>query len=201
MKPKHFQLNHRGTEDTEKKDRNGFLCVFCASVVQLDAGQRSRKLGMAAFLACTVFAGCGKAVPPDPLGGQANITVDESVLRALDAYNPVYQVDRQGHIVRLKLDGARITDVVLDEVGKLSELINLSLYGATIDNNSLAKLENLKKLEALGIAGTQVDADGFSHLQKLPNLRWIWLPKEHVTEEQKDKLVTKCSRLEQAYLQ
>lgn len=162
--------------------------------------RRSRKLGMAAFLACAVFVGCERPLPPDP-GGEANITVDESVLRALDAYNPIYKLDRQGRIVGLKLESARITDVVLDEVGKLSELIELSLYGATIDNNGLAKLENLKKLEALGIAATQVDADGFSHLQKLPSLRWVWLPKERVTEEQKHELVKKCPRLEEAYLQ
>jgi len=157
------------------------------------AAASRRILGPAALLACLLLSGCAKPAAPDPVDD--GVTGDEKVIQALDAYDPVYQLDEGGRVISLRLEGTFVIPAVLDEVAKLTELESLSLYGASLTDDNLVKLEGLKKLRCLGLAGTQISDNGLVHLEKLDSLLWLWLPQGKVSERRAEELKQKCSGL------
>jgi hypothetical protein len=145
----------------------------------------SRRLFLAAFV-CAAVVGCqdnsGQAVPA------AAPPADAKILLALDYYEPVYQVDAQGRIIRLRLGWRHLPVAIMTEVGKLSELVALDLYSTTVTDEGLAQLKDLQNLKSMGLGGTPITDQGLVHLEKLPSLQWLWLSKNVVTEEAVNRL-------------
>ena len=99
---------------------------------------------------------------------------DRASLDALASYNPTYELDNQGRIIDLKLEGQHVDDRALEQVARLDALKHLSLYGASVSDKGLAKLRQ-NQLEALGLGGTRVTDQGLAHLEKMSSLRWLWV--------------------------
>jgi hypothetical protein len=153
-------------------------------------------------IVCAWAVGCqGQPAPPPPPNIPAGPVGDEAVLIALDCYEPMYQVDANGRVIKLRLTGRHLPGPILAEVGKLKELRNLDFYGVTITDDGLAHLKDLSKLRALGLGGTSITDQGLIHLEKLPSLEYVWLPKSTVTAEARDKLESTHPNLKKAYLQ
>lgn len=115
--------------------------------------------------------GRGKSdVPPAP-----NKDVEVAALEALEVYEPKHELDERGRVVKLKLDGAHVDDVALDEAAKFATLKDLSLAGASVTDFGLAKLKVLKRLEALGLTDTRISDEGMKTLATMPSLRWVWV--------------------------
>jgi hypothetical protein len=157
-------------------------------------------------IVCAWAVGCkGSPGPPPPPPPPAKIPTgpvgDDVVMVALDYYEPMYQVDANGRVIKLRLTGRHLPGPVLAEVGKLKELRNLDLYGAILTDNDLAHLKDLSKLRALGLGGTAITEQGLAHLEKLPGLEYVWLPKSTVSREAADKLENTHPNLKKAYLQ
>jgi hypothetical protein len=139
-----------------------------------------------ALVACVLLAGCRGDTSPGAAGTPAS--PDEDVLDALEPYDPVYQLDANGRVVRLKLEGKRIPPSAVEVACRLSELRYLSLYGASIGDNDLENLQNLQNLRSLGLAGTAVTEKGLVHLAKLPALQWLWVGQQLVPSPGVDAL-------------
>jgi Leucine-rich repeat (LRR) protein len=121
---------------------------------------------------------------------------DATVLLALDAYEPMYLLDANGRVSRLRLPNRPLPTAVMTEIGKLSELKSLDLFGAGITDEGLAELKGLQNLVNLGIGGTLITDKGLMHLVKLKSLRHTWLPnKMLVTEAGVEKLKQECPAL------
>src|SRR5262245_49409875 len=111
----------------------------------------NRALSLTAILSVALF-GCGQgsdsgkpSAPvststPTDAAGAGKLTTDEQVMLALDCYDPMYQVDAKGRVVRLKLPWRHLPDSVLAEIIKLTELERLDCHAATITDDGLAKL-------------------------------------------------------------
>jgi hypothetical protein len=136
---------------------------------------------------CAVALGC-RGSPPPSAPAEREPTPDEKVLLALDCYNPMYQVDEEGHVIRLNLVWRHLPAPALAEIGKLRELQAIDLAHTTVTDDGLAQLKDLHKLRNIGLAGTLITDEGLVHLQKLPDLKWIWLPKDNVSEAAVEKL-------------
>jgi hypothetical protein len=129
-------------------------------------------------------AGCSRESPSE----QSGPSVDESVLLALDYYEPIYRLDAAGRVINLKLDGKILPDAVFAEIGKLTELWEISIAGASFDEESLAHLQNLPYLRNLGIGATAITDTTLGHLEKLESLRQVWMPRARLSEEAIQKL-------------
>ena len=132
----------------------------------------------------TCGLGCADAPPP----AESPASPDEQVLQVLDPYNPLYKLDSDGRVVRLKLEGRHVLPGVLTEVGRLTELRSLSLYAASVNDESLAQLTGLEKLQNLGLGATAITDEGLVHLEKIAELRQVWLTKANLSTEAIEKL-------------
>jgi hypothetical protein len=143
-----------------------------------------------AAIAYTLVLGCRDStpavVPVTPAG--PILSVDEKVLLALDCYEPMYQLDAAGRVIKLRLTGRHLPKAILAEVGKLAELRGLDMYGSSITDEGLAELKDLQNLRALGLGATLVTDQGLVHLEKLQSLQWLWVPGKTVTAAGKEKL-------------
>ena len=138
------------------------------------------------FLAC---AGCGDNSPPAVAPAAAPTPPrDRDIISSLDYYEPVYKVDENGRVIRLRLTGRHVPLDVLAEVGKLTELGGIDLYGTTVTDEGLAHLKDLQKLRSIGLGGTPITDDGLVHLEPLRSLQWVWVPTQTVSKEAVDKL-------------
>lgn len=136
-------------------------------------------------LVCLVLVGCGQEVTPPAPG--PSLTGDEQVMKTIDYLEPMYQVDFDKRVIKLRLSGRHLPPAVLAEVGKLSELRNLDCFHSTMNDEGLAQLKDLQNLRSMGV-GNQITDKGLATLEKLPNLQWVWVPKHRVTKEGLDKL-------------
>jgi len=138
-------------------------------------------------IVCAIAFGCqgnsARSVPAAP-----GPTPDEQVLFALDCYDPMYQVDADGRVTRLRLVWQHLPSPVLAEVGKLTELRAIDLAWSTVTDEGLAQLKDLQKLRSIGLGGTPVTDQGLVHLEKLQSLQWLWLPAKTVTKAGVEKL-------------
>jgi serine/threonine protein kinase len=137
---------------------------------------------------CLFLASCSSRNSPSADFPDEPLSPDESVLQALEPYDPVYKIDSTGRVVRIRLDGQRIPASVVDEVSKLTELRLVSLYAASLTDGSLEKLQTLSQLRSLGLGATPITEQGIAHLEPITTLRWLWLPKELVNTPAVDKL-------------
>jgi hypothetical protein len=125
-------------------------------------------------------AGCGKR--------QLN-AADKPAIDDLLTYEPKYEMDNQGRVFDLKLEGPRVDDRALPHLKALGELRRLSLYGSGVTDAGLAALKDSSKLESLGLGGTAVTDAGLVHLEKMPGLQYLWLSKgEKLTSKGVEKL-------------
>jgi len=142
-------------------------------------------------IVCAFAVGC-RGTPPPPAPGPvpppAGPTGDAKVLLDLDYYEPVYKLDADGRVVRLRLTGRHLPTPVMSEIGKLTELRQLDLYGTTVSDDGLAELKDLQKLTNIGLGATPITEKGVEHLQKLEALRYLWLPKQRTMEDAAEKL-------------
>jgi hypothetical protein len=138
----------------------------------------------AALAGCAILCGCGREPELSSL--------DQPAIESLKSYNPVYQLNRDGRVIQLALEGKQVGAAALEQVRHLTELRCLSLYGASVTDDSLANLKGLRRLEQLGLAATPITDKALSHLEKMACLCEIWLPK-------KGKLTAgRVARLQQA---
>jgi hypothetical protein len=145
-------------------------------------------------IGCAVVLGCGQsATPPKDNGGDAAasgpaLTSDEKVLLALDAYDPMYQVNAKGRIIKLKLPWRHLPDSILTEINKLTELERLDCHACTLTDDGLAQLKDLQKLRGFGLGATAITDKGLVHLENMRGLRFVWLSKKTISEEAVAKL-------------
>ncbi|HEV3116591.1 MAG TPA: hypothetical protein VGY58_06035 [Gemmataceae bacterium] len=135
---------------------------------------------LAAFLSAVV-AGCG--VNSSPVA-----VADEDVLLTLDCYDPMYQLDAHGRVIKLKVTGLHLPVAIWAAVGRLAELRYLDAAHSTLTDEGLAQLNNLQELRSFGLGGTLVTDQGLVHLEKLPSLQAVWLSKGTVTVQGVEKL-------------
>jgi len=154
-----------------------------------------------AAVVCVVMIGCqGSSTPSLPTTAAATPTVDEQVLLALDCYNPMYQVNAEGRVTKLRLVWKHLPEPVMAEIGKLTELQALDLAFSTVTDEGLARLTSLQKVKSFGLSGTLVTDEGLVYLGKLRSLQWVWLSKQTVTEAGVEKLKEERADLD-VYLQ
>jgi hypothetical protein len=134
-----------------------------------------------AFLAALIGGGCQ---------GPTLHAVDKGPIEALQQYRPKCQINNDGRVIDLKLEGRRVPASALVEVGKLTELRKLSLYAAKLTDESLENLSGLGDLEALGLGATPISDQGLVHLEKLVSLHSVWLPKttDKISEQRIEEL-------------
>jgi hypothetical protein len=74
-------------------------------------------------------------------------------------------------IVRVELDGPKVTDAGLKHLARLKQLRTLYLGGTKVTDAGLKELAGLKQLQKLGLSGTKVTDKGIADLKKaLPKL-------------------------------
>jgi hypothetical protein len=137
---------------------------------------------------CWAIAGCTREQTIAPDNQVVPVPNDEAVLSALDCYEPMYKVDADRRVIRLRLPSKHLSAQDFAQIGKLSELIAVDLYGVNLTDDDLAQFKELKKLRNAGLGETQITDKGLAHLEKLPSLQWLWLPRATVTQEGVNKL-------------
>jgi hypothetical protein len=147
------------------------------------------KLVTLAFL-CANLLGCRGATPPppEPVTPVVTPTGDAKIMLDLDYYEPVYLLDADSRVIRLRLSWRHLPTPVMAEIGKLTELKQLDLYAANVTDEGLAQLKDLQKLRNLGLGATPVTDNGLVHLYKLEGLRFIWLSKQRISEQAAEDL-------------
>jgi len=103
------------------------------------------------------------------------IDTEASVIDNLKPYGGRYELDGEGHIVRIMLEGAQATDDALDDLYKLPYLQKLSLAKSSVTDAGLLKVTKLKGLMNLGLTGTGVTDEGLAHLERMPALQNLWV--------------------------
>ena len=141
------------------------------------------------LLIAGLMMGCRDAPLPKPVEpAKASVPTDEQALRALDYFEPMYQIDESGRVIRLRLTNRPLSGAPLKEINKLTELINIDFYGANVTDDDLAQLQDLQKLKTIGLGATQMTDNGLVHLGKLKSLRFVWVSKASITQAAVDKL-------------
>jgi hypothetical protein len=105
-------------------------------------------------------------------------SLDRPAIDSLKPYSPVYQLDNNGRVIDLALEGKQVGAAALEQVRHLTELRRLSLYGASVSDESLAHLKGLKRLEQLGLGATPITDKALGHLDKMACLCELWLPRQ-----------------------
>jgi hypothetical protein len=133
------------------------------------------RLAFLAAIACLGSASCAEKPSVISEAPAVRESPDETVLRALEPYDPIYKLNFSGRVVALKLEGRRIPASVLHQVGKLTELGELSLYAANLTDESLELLQGCKHLHSLGLGATPITEKGLAFLEPITTLRHMWL--------------------------
>ncbi len=71
----------------------------------------------------------------------------------------------------LDLNGTKITDQALAELGEQPNLVAIKLNGTEVSDEGIAALRTCKRLEIIDVSGTQVTARGLFHLRGRDSLR------------------------------
>jgi hypothetical protein len=101
--------------------------------------------------------------------------LDKKVVETLEAHKVSYELDNNGRVIRLALNGIEIDNTILEEVTQVTRLRNLSLGNSTITEDGLARIAGLQSLESLGLSRTNISDRGLEDLENLRNLRHLWL--------------------------
>lgn len=145
--------------------------------------------GLTVMIACAFAVGCARQAesPPPPL---VDTSPDEKALLALDSYDPMYQVNAEGRVIRIRLVNTHLPPSAMAEIGKMTEIVQLDFYGSTVTDEGLAQLKDLQKLRHMGLGGTQISEKGLVHLERLDSLVWVWLPTGRISKGAIEKLKT-----------
>lgn len=146
----------------------------------------------AILLFLLLIMGCRGASEPPPQPGPAKTvnapTGDAKIMLDLDYYEPMYLLDADSRVIRMRMTWRHLPTPVIAEIAKLTELQQLDLYGANVTDEGLAQIRELKKLRNLGLGATPVTDQGLVHLQKLEGLRYVWLSKQRISEQAAEDL-------------
>jgi mono/diheme cytochrome c family protein len=94
----------------------------------------------------------------------ANFVTSGSVNNAdVDLLLPI-----QKQLVWLKLADANIGDSAMNTIAKCTNLMRLQLDGTRVTNKGIAQLKSLRKLRYLNVVGTKVTAEGIIALKGIP---------------------------------
>ncbi|PGH39387.1 MAG: ribonuclease inhibitor [Candidatus Nephrothrix sp. EaCA] len=85
--------------------------------------------------------------------------------------------------VWLKLGNTKISDVGLEQIGKMKNIQKLHLEQTAITDAGLRHLKNLEYLEYLNLYGTAVSDIGLMELSHLKNLKMLYIWKTKVTRQ------------------
>jgi hypothetical protein len=151
-------------------------------------GWRVPRLAVLTAFACLGSVSCADKASVTPDAPAVRLSPDETVLRALEPYDPVYKLNFGGRVVALRLEGRQIPASVLQLVGKLTELGELSLYAANLTDESLELLQGCKHLHSLGLGATPITDKGLAFLEPITSLRHMWLSKALVRTDPSPEL-------------
>jgi hypothetical protein len=88
-----------------------------------------------------------------------------------------------GKTTRLTVQGTKICDRHLADLGTLTKIDSLALNARHLTNATLARIDTLAKLKELDISSSQMFGDGLHHLAKLPALRTLTLDEAQIDDE------------------
>ncbi|HZZ80268.1 MAG TPA: hypothetical protein VFE62_17280 [Gemmataceae bacterium] len=126
---------------------------------------------------CLIVSGCRRdQAAPDMPAPAAKLVPDQEVLLKLECFDPIYKLDADGRVTRLRLTGRALPTDIVAEIGKLTELHDLDLYGAHVTDDALARLKDLQKLRTLGLGGTPITDKALPHVAVLTALQRVWVP-------------------------
>jgi hypothetical protein len=150
----------------------------------------SRIAAALAFLLALLDAGCSSTTtsPPVEEPPAASASPDEPVLAALDYLEPMYQLNADGRVIRLRITWRHLPASALKDIGRLSELRAVDFFGTTLTDEGLAELKGLSNLRNAGLGGTRLTDRALPELAKIPSLQWVWLPKDRISQAAVDKL-------------
>ena len=86
-------------------------------------------------------------------------------------------------LVWLKLSNTKITDAGVSEMAGCQNLVKLYLDGTKITNSSIATIKKFTQLEYLNIGGTSLDDKGLLELASMKNLTHIYCWQTGITEK------------------
>ena len=109
--------------------------------------------------------------------------VDDAVVSAL---RPL-----RDHIAHLDLARTRISDLGLDEVGRMTRLVRLDLRRTSVTDAGMSALSDLRQLRYLNLYGTAVGDRGAVSLEGLAGLRSLYLWDTQVTDDGVERLRAK----------
>ena len=99
----------------------------------------------------------------------------------------------------INLDGARLTDSDLQEIGRAAGVLRFQANGTTIDDAGLRHLAGLRDLQELELSETTIGDAGMAHLTHLPQLQKLLLYQTRVGDEVGNVLKTMV-KLEELHL-
>lgn len=97
------------------------------------------------------------------------------------------------------LDGTRITDAGMAELGQMVTLQVLHIRGTAITDAGLQHLSGLRNLFKLALDDTAVSDAGLQHLMSLPNLQYLYVSGTKATSAGLRELRQKMPALREAY--
>ena len=132
--------------------------------------------------ALALVGGCSKADPHPEETAALKTLLDDYKLEK-------HEMDTDGRVIILKLEGVQFDDSAVALAGKFPELQRLSIWKSTITDAGLEKLPVLKNLVKMNIIAHGVTDRGLLALRKQPSLKDVWLVEtEHVTAAGMDSL-------------
>jgi hypothetical protein len=151
---------------------------------------------LATTLAVLTLATPGADVAPDFL-----TRVERSELLVNDKAVDRVEKDEQGNIIRLRLDGMRLTSDDFRAIATIDSLQALSLRRTNVSDDDLAPLENLKSLRSLILTSTEVSDHAVPAIAKIPSLRSLCLGDVRISAEAVAELKEQRPRLLLGYSQ
>jgi hypothetical protein len=91
--------------------------------------------------------------------------------------------DREGHVIRLRLDRMQLSSDDFEALEHLTTLENLRLWGVNLTDDDLQHLQKLPHLVAMSLTRTDVTDAAVDVLLEFPALRTLCLGDVNVTPE------------------
>ena len=141
--------------------------------------------------------------PADEVSFLARIEREDLIFNG----KPVSRIDRDpdGNVVRLQLDGLRLSADDFKSLSRVKTLRVLSLRRTNVTDADLRQLQSLPKLEYLVLTSTEVSDLAIDEIVKMPAVRTICLGDVNISPEAvaklKDHFQAKDRRLSLGYSQ
>jgi Leucine Rich Repeat (LRR) protein len=111
------------------------------------------------------------------------------------------ELDDDGNIVGLRLDGVQLTSEDIERITTLAHLERLSLNRTGVKDADLKKLATLRHLRAITLNQTGIGDEGIAALAEFPSLRTLCLGGVKATPQAVRALKAKNKRLQLGYFQ